>query len=392
MLPRDRARHRARRRCGRGRSRRHGHRPGRDRAAASTPRWPSWRSTGCAPTARARPRRASTGRPWRGAARCSSGGSWPSSDSAPLVVLDASPPASEEALDMAVRAAASLCVHLARARRAARSCCPGERRSIEVGRDLAAWPADPRAPRPGRGRLRRRRPPRSRRAAAPCIWVTGADLTSAPRALERMPAGARDRRAPARRCAACGRCSRSRAAPAAWSSARAGGWPRERRAATGAGGVGARTPTRSGRPAGRARRPRTACARSCCGWPPSRRWRCSGRRTGPRLVESPPVGRILLVVGVTTATARRARGARSRAVRDRLTGALGGRERLAAARDRLRAAGRWSARPRARRRRAARCACSRPRTGASWSTASTAASPASRAPTGPTRGPERGCG
>ena len=38
-------------------------------------------------------------------------------DSAPLIVMDPSAPASEEALDKAVRAAASLCVWLARKRR-----------------------------------------------------------------------------------------------------------------------------------------------------------------------------------------------------------------------------------------------------------------------------------
>ncbi len=45
------------------------------------------------------------------------------SDSAPLVILDATAPPSEEALDKAVRAAASLCVSWVGAR-AARCCCP----------------------------------------------------------------------------------------------------------------------------------------------------------------------------------------------------------------------------------------------------------------------------
>jgi uncharacterized protein (DUF58 family) len=62
------------------------------------------------------------------------------SDSAPLVVLDATRPPSEEALDMAVRAAASLVVHLARQNGAA-LLLPGERRPVAVARDLIAWPS-----------------------------------------------------------------------------------------------------------------------------------------------------------------------------------------------------------------------------------------------------------
>ena len=61
-------------------------------------------------------------------------------DSAPLVVLDASAPPSEEALDMAVRAAASLCLHLAR-RGGCALLLPGDRRPLFVAPDLAAWPA-----------------------------------------------------------------------------------------------------------------------------------------------------------------------------------------------------------------------------------------------------------
>lgn len=60
-------------------------------------------------------------------------------DRRPLVVLDASSPASEEALDAAVRAAASLCVALARIG----GCdlmLPGERRPSHVDPALAAWP------------------------------------------------------------------------------------------------------------------------------------------------------------------------------------------------------------------------------------------------------------
>ena len=61
-------------------------------------------------------------------------------DSRPLVVLDPRAPSSQDALDSAVRAAASLCVHFAR-----RSGCslllPGDRRAHVIEKDLLAWPA-----------------------------------------------------------------------------------------------------------------------------------------------------------------------------------------------------------------------------------------------------------
>src|SRR5215212_9148966 len=60
-------------------------------------------------------------------------------DSRPLVVLDPRTPASRDALDAAVRAAASLTVHFAR-----RSGCglvlPGDRRAVTIDPDLLAWP------------------------------------------------------------------------------------------------------------------------------------------------------------------------------------------------------------------------------------------------------------
>ena len=61
-------------------------------------------------------------------------------DSAPLVVLDATAPPSEEALDQAVRAAASLCVHLGHHGGCA-LLLPGDRRPAPLAGDLSAWPA-----------------------------------------------------------------------------------------------------------------------------------------------------------------------------------------------------------------------------------------------------------
>ena len=110
-------------------------------------------------------------------------------DSAPLIVLDASAPASEESLDKAVRAVASLCVWLARNGGCA-VLLPGERRPIEVAHDMGAWPTvhvrlavvEGGGP-PAAAALGPR--------AGAVLWVTGADLRAAPRALERLPAGAR---------------------------------------------------------------------------------------------------------------------------------------------------------------------------------------------------------
>jgi uncharacterized protein (DUF58 family) len=80
-------------------------------------------------------------------------------DSLPLVVLDPRRPPSEDALDRAVRAAASLCVHLAHLGGCALM-LPGDRRAAEIDPDLHAWPAlhirlalveaDDRVPVPGR--------------------------------------------------------------------------------------------------------------------------------------------------------------------------------------------------------------------------------------------------
>jgi uncharacterized protein (DUF58 family) len=110
-------------------------------------------------------------------------------DSAPLIVMDPSAASGEEELDMAVRAGASLCVHLARAGGCA-ILLPGERRPIEIAHDMGAWPAIH-----VRLALMEPGPPPSSASLGPrggaVIWVTGADLRRAPRALERLPAGAR---------------------------------------------------------------------------------------------------------------------------------------------------------------------------------------------------------
>jgi uncharacterized protein (DUF58 family) len=62
------------------------------------------------------------------------------SDPRVLVMLDAQQPESAEALDSALRAAASLCVHLAR-RGGCLLLLPGDRRASAIGPDLRSWPA-----------------------------------------------------------------------------------------------------------------------------------------------------------------------------------------------------------------------------------------------------------
>ena len=109
------------------------------------------------------------------------------SDSRPLVILDARRPPDEESLDRAVRAAASLVVHLARGSGCA-LLLPGDRRPSEVDAELRAWPslhvrlalveADPRPP--GTGRVER---------AGAVYWVT--PCPGVPTGLARAAARAR---------------------------------------------------------------------------------------------------------------------------------------------------------------------------------------------------------
>jgi len=110
-------------------------------------------------------------------------------DSRPLVVLDTRRPASEEALDAAVRAAASLTVHLARSGGCS-LLLPGDRRPTEVDPELRSWPqqhvrlaligaADSA---PFAGRLER---------LGAILWVTAMAAAAPPPGLARAAAGAR---------------------------------------------------------------------------------------------------------------------------------------------------------------------------------------------------------
>lgn len=108
------------------------------------------------------------------------------SATAPLIVLDVAAPASAEALDAAVRAAASLCVALARLEGVA-LLVPGDRRPISIDHDLGAWPglhkrlalvqAGTKTSVGGLG-------PRS----GALLWVTAAAGGAIPRELELVPA------------------------------------------------------------------------------------------------------------------------------------------------------------------------------------------------------------
>lgn len=115
-------------------------------------------------------------------------------DSRPLVALDARRPASQDALDRAVRAAASLAVHLAHHGGCA-VLLPGDRRATDLDAELRAWPqlhvrmalveADERPP--NTGRIER---------TGAIFWVTAAS-GGPPAGLVRSAAGQRWLVAPA---------------------------------------------------------------------------------------------------------------------------------------------------------------------------------------------------
>jgi uncharacterized protein (DUF58 family) len=107
------------------------------------------------------------------------------SDWRPLVVMDPTAPAGDDELDMAARAAASLCVHHARAGGCS-LLLPGDRRAIDLDRDLGGWPSlharlavVSAADRVPAVRLEARR--------GAIFWVAARPLPSAPRALQRIP-------------------------------------------------------------------------------------------------------------------------------------------------------------------------------------------------------------
>jgi len=112
----------------------------------------------------------------------------PESDDRPLVVLDARAAGREEALDMAVRAAGSLVLHLARSGGAA-LLLPGDRRATEIEEDLRSWPSlhtrlavlGPTARPPAL--------PRGRRKAL--FWVSADPSLRRPASLDRASASAR---------------------------------------------------------------------------------------------------------------------------------------------------------------------------------------------------------
>ena len=111
------------------------------------------------------------------------------SDTRPLVVLDPRAPASEEDLDAAVRAAASLAVHLARGGGCA-LLIPGDRRPAALDPGLVGWPhlharlalVGGEAPPPLSGLGARR---------GPIVYVAARRLTRPPRALAHAPGGGR---------------------------------------------------------------------------------------------------------------------------------------------------------------------------------------------------------
>ena len=196
------------------------------RRAASTPARSSSRWTGCAPTGRAARRRGSTGRRSRGPASWSSAGWSPAPTRRRWSSSTPPPRTATEALDAAVRAAASLCVHLAGAggcaRAAARAIAarPRSRRTCAPGRRCtpgSRWsrPAGARPRRPGdalrRGLLGHRAAP-ARRCRRRLRGASGEPrYLVAPGGLARHAARSRSR-SPAARGGAIGRARRVAAA------------------------------------------------------------------------------------------------------------------------------------------------------------------------------------
>jgi uncharacterized protein (DUF58 family) len=110
-------------------------------------------------------------------------------DSRPLVVLDPRGPQSPDALDAAVRAAASLCVHFAK-RTGCALLLPGDRRPVVIEPALGGWPhAHARlalvdgSMRPSLGALAGRR--------GPVLYVAARRIHRPPRALANAPGGGR---------------------------------------------------------------------------------------------------------------------------------------------------------------------------------------------------------
>ena len=111
------------------------------------------------------------------------------SDTRPLVVLDPRAAAGEEDLDAAVRAAASLAVHLAHAGGCA-LLIPGDRRPVVLDPGLVGWThlharlalVDGEVPPPLTGLAARR---------GPIVYVAARRLTRPPRALAHAPGGGR---------------------------------------------------------------------------------------------------------------------------------------------------------------------------------------------------------
>jgi uncharacterized protein (DUF58 family) len=117
------------------------------------------------------------------------------SASAPLIVLDAAAPASAEALDEAVRAAASLCVALARVEGVA-LLVPGDRRPVTIDHDLGAWPSVHKRLALVEAGTKTRVGGLGPRSGA-LLWVTAAAGPALPRELELLPARPRYLVAPA---------------------------------------------------------------------------------------------------------------------------------------------------------------------------------------------------